>query len=132
MSAFLADVLVAIHFAIVSFCVLGEVAILAGAAFRWEWVRNIPFRIAHLCLVLYVAGEAILGIPCPLTEWEYRLRVMAGQHQDQDLSFVARLIRSIIFYDFPAWFFTALYVGFGVLVLLSFILVRPRRKRRAG
>jgi hypothetical protein len=44
------------------------------------------------------------------------------------MTFVARLIRKIIYYDFPDWVFTALYVGFAVLVILPFLLVRPRRK----
>jgi hypothetical protein len=130
MNAFLADLIVVIHFFIVAFCVVGELAILAGAAFRWNWIRNMAFRILHLCLVVYVAGEAVLGITCPLTEWEYRLRTLAGQQSDQSLSFVARIVRSILFYDFPSWVFTALYVGFGALILLTFILVKPRRGRK--
>ena len=40
----------------------------------WEWVRNWWFRVAHLVAILIVAAEAFLDIPCPLTEWEYRLR----------------------------------------------------------
>ena len=88
------------------------------------------FRTLHLALVLYVAGEAILGITCPLTEWEYNLRLAAGQ-PEQKISFVGRLIQSIIFYDFRPWVFTAMYVGFGLLILLTFIFIRPRRKIKA-
>jgi hypothetical protein len=130
MSAFFADVIVVIHLAIVSFCVAGELAILTGAAFKWKWIRNMIFRVLHLCMVLYVAGEAILGITCPLTEWEYRLRKMSGQHYAQDMSFVARIVRKIIFYDFPSWVFMDIYIGFGLLILLTFLLVRPRRKQK--
>jgi hypothetical protein len=132
MSAFLADLLVVLHFGIVGFCVIGELAILAGAVFKWKWIRTIAVRVIHLCLALYVAGESILGIPCPLTEWEYNLRVRAGQRYDRDMSFVARIIRKIIFYDFPSWVFTALYIGFGLLILLTFVLIRPRRKTKAA
>jgi len=128
MAAFLADAIVALHLCIVSFCVVGELAILAGAIFKWRWIRNPAFRLAHLGLVLYVAGESILGVTCPLTEWEYRLRMAAGQGREQNISFVGRLIRSLIFYDFPPAFFTALYVGFGLLVLATCVFVRPRRR----
>jgi hypothetical protein len=131
MKALLADLLVALHFLIVAFCVLGELSILIGAVCRWRWIRRFPFRISHLSAVLFVAGEAILGISCPLTEWEYALRMSAGQQHEQDVSFVARIIRNIIFYDFPAWFFTALYVGFGAVVLLTFIFVKPVRNRKS-
>lgn len=127
MSGFLADLIVVAHLGIVSFCVLGELAILVGGLLKWDWVRVPAFRVSHAALVLFVAAEAVLGVTCPLTEWERRLREAAGQGGGQDLPFVARLVRSVIFYDFPPWVFTALYVGFGVLVLLSFFLVRPRR-----
>jgi hypothetical protein len=100
----------------------------AGALFKWRWIRNLAFRLAHLGLVLYVAGESILGVTCPLTDWEYQLRLTAGQRGEQNISFVGRLIRSLLFYDFPPAFFTAMYVGFGVLVLAACVFVRPRRK----
>jgi hypothetical protein len=127
-AAFLADLIVLVHFLFVSFCVLGELAILLGAALRWKWIRDMVFRIAHLCTVLFVAAESIFGMICPLTEWEYRLRAAAGQHYDSDMSFLARIVRKIIFYDFPPAFFTALYIGFGALILATFFLIRPTRK----
>jgi Protein of Unknown function (DUF2784). len=131
MYAFLADAIVVLHFCIVSFCVGGELIILIGAIFKWRWIKSMAFRIAHLAVVLYVALEALLGVSCPLTVWEYDLRMAAHQNYDRDLSFVARLIRSIIFYDFPAWVFTAMYVGFGALVLATLIFIPPlRRKKR--
>jgi hypothetical protein len=129
-NAFLADAIVSVHFLFVAFCVVGEAAILLGALLRWRWIRNFPFRIAHACAVLFVAAEALLGATCPLTDWEYRLRSSAGQRYDADMSFVARIIRRIIFYDFPPAFFTALYLGFGALVLLTLIFIRPRLKNR--
>jgi len=39
--------------------------------------------------------------------------------------FRGRLVRSVIFYDFPAWIFTLAYVGFAVLVAGSFLLFPP-------
>lgn len=130
MKAFIADLIVVLHFGIVSFCVGGELAILAGAICKWKWIRNLAFRITHLCMILLVAGEAVLGITCPLTDWEYDLRVAAGQSSERNLSFVARLVRKIIFYDFPPWVFTTLYIGFGLVVLLTFLFIRPRRTRK--
>jgi hypothetical protein len=130
MSAFLADLIVVFHFAFVVFCVVGELSILLGAICKWKWVRNVTFRIIHVCAVLYVAGEAAVGVDCPLTDWEYILRSSAGQQHDESMSFVARIIRRLIFYDFPPVFFTVLYIGFGALVLLTFILVRPHRRSK--
>ncbi|OHE61078.1 MAG: hypothetical protein A2Y36_17215, partial [Treponema sp. GWA1_62_8] len=101
MSAFLADVIVVVHFGIVLFCIAGEIMILLGAASGWRWIRNLTFRLLHLGMVLFVAAEALLGIICPLTEWEYDLRLSAGQEYEEGMSFVARIIRKIIFYEFP-------------------------------
>jgi hypothetical protein len=125
--ATLADILVAGHFCYVAFTIGGELLIIVGALLRWGWVRNMSFRIVHLCSVVLVAVEASTGTQCPLTAWEYRLRELAGQRVEAQISFIARLVRSIIFYDLPAWVFLAAYVGFALLVGLTFLLVRPHR-----
>ncbi len=128
--AFLADLVVVVHFCYVAFTVGGELVILLGGACRWGWVRNLPFRIAHLAAVVLVAAEALAGTSCPLTVWEYRLRVLAGRGAEEQISFIARLVRSVIFHDLPAWVFLAAYVGFALLVGGTLFLVRPRRKPR--
>ena len=127
-SAFLADLIVVVHFCYVAFTVGGELVILLGGACRWDWVRNVPFRVVHLASVVLVAAEALAGASCPLTVWEYRLRLLAGQGAEEQISFIARLVRSIIFYDLPAWVFLAAYVGFALLVGGTFFIVRPRRR----
>lgn len=129
--ALLADIVVGFHFCYVSFAVGGELVILLGWAFRWGWVRNLTFRVVHLCAVALVAAESVIGVPCPLTTWEYELRALAGQTSEAQVSFVARLVRSIIFFDFPAWVFVVMYVSFALLVAATFVLVRPRRSAHA-
>jgi hypothetical protein len=129
--AFAADLVVVFHFCYVAFTIGGQLVILLGGAFRWGWVRNLPFRVAHVAAVVLVAGEALAGARCPLTVWEYRLRVLAGQGAEEQISFVARLVRSVIFYDLPAWVFLAAYVGFALLVAGTFVLVRPRPRPRS-
>jgi hypothetical protein len=126
--ALLADFVVLIHFCYLGFTVGGEISILIGWLRGWTWVRNRVFRTLHLLAVLFVAFEALLGIWCPLTLWEYRLRTAAGQSAEEDISFVGRLVRMLLFYEFPVWFFTLLYVGFGGLVLLTLMLVPPAKK----
>jgi hypothetical protein len=128
-AAFAADLIVFIHLLYVLFAVGGELLIVIGAIARRRWVRNRLFRFLHLGAVLLVAAESLLDITCPLTEWEYRLRIIAGQRAEGDITFIGRLIRSIIFYDFPPLFFTVLYVGFGLLVLSTFILIPPGHKK---
>lgn len=134
--ALLADAIVVVHFLYVSFTVGGAFLVIVGALVRWRWTRNLPFRIAHLASVVLVAAEAVAGAACPLTVWEYRLRILAGQRVETQLSFVARLVRSIIFYDFPAWVFLVAYVAFAAAIVLVFILAPPtfpqRKDRRSA
>ncbi len=127
--AALANLIVTVHFCYVAFTVGGELLILLGGALRWAWVRNLAFRIVHLAAVVLVAVEASTGTACPLTVWEFRLRGLAGQTSEAQVSFIVRLVRSIIFHDFPPWVCLVAYICFAVLVALTLVLVRPRGRR---
>ena len=122
----LADVLVAVHVAYVSFVVLGQLAILVGIGRGWRWIRNVWFRLAHLAAIVAVALEAAFGIPCPLTIWEADLRALAGE-QVADVSFVGRLLHHAIFIDVPLWALNALHIAFALVVIVTFVLAPPRR-----
>jgi hypothetical protein len=123
MSSLLADTILVVHFAFVLFVVGGLALIWIGAAAGWKWVRNFWFRVAHLAAIVCVAAEALLGIWCPLTVWEARLR-----GADAEKSFVAHWIHRLLYYDFPEWVFTTLYVAFAVAVALTFWLIPPARR----
>jgi len=121
----LADLIVSIHFVYVITVVGGLFVILLGGVLRWRFVRNFWFRVIHLAMILVVVFEALFGISCPLTDWEYELRIAAGQRNAVSGSFVARLIQRIIFYDFSPIVFTITYCLFGAAVLASWRLVPP-------
>ncbi|HEX7053818.1 MAG TPA: DUF2784 domain-containing protein [Burkholderiales bacterium] len=121
----MADVLVVVHFAIVLFIVGGLLAVWAGAALGWRWVRNRAFRYLHLAAIAFVAAEALAGVACPLTVWEGMLRG-GGDAQ----SFVGRWVRRLLYYDAPEWLFTAAYVAWALATLATLRLVPPRRKAR--
>jgi hypothetical protein len=125
----LADVIVAIHVAYVSYVVVGQLAIFAGVVLRWQWIRNFWFRVTHLVAISIVAFEAIMNIPCPLTVWEAKLRALAGQEVSGE-TFMGRLLHNLLFYDWPSWVFTVIYIGFALLVLGTFIIAPPRRRSR--
>jgi hypothetical protein len=126
-----ADLIVSFHFMYVMFVVLGLAIIIIGRIFKWKWIHNPWFRVIHFLSILVVAGQAILNIPCPLTIWENNFRIMAGQQVDLDISFIGRLLRLIIFYRFPAWFFTVLHVSFASIVLLTLVLIPPHFKKKS-
>ena len=121
----LADLIAVFHLAYVICVVSGLFVILLGGVLRWSFTRNFWFRVIHLAMILFVVFEALSGITCPLTNWEYRLRLAAGQQDATNMSFVARLIHGIIFYDFPPIVFIFGYCVFGAAVLAAWFFVPP-------
>lgn len=125
----LADLIVAAHLLYVAFVVLGFLAILIGAWRRWGWIRRLAFRIPHFICTSIVALEGSFGILCPLTVWEENLRREAGQDPEQ-VSFIAGLLRSILFVEVSQTTLNLSYAIFGVIVLGTLFFVPPRRKSR--
>lgn len=125
MRAFLADLILILHFAFVGFVVAGLALTWLGAAAHWQWVRNFRFRLGHLLAVAFVAIESAAGVMCPLTAWEDALR-----GRDSDLGFIARWVHRIMFYEFPGWVFTVVYLAFAGVVAITWWLVPPKRSRR--
>jgi len=121
----IADAILVVHFGIVLFVVGGLAAVWIGAALGWRWIRNPWLRYAHLGAIVFVAGEALIGMACPLTVWEDALRGGA-----QAESFVGRWVRWLLFYEAPEWVFTAAYAAWALATLLTLRFVPPRR--RAG
>lgn len=120
-----ADLILIVHFAFVLFVTGGLAMIWIGAAAGWRWVRNFWFRIAHLAAIVFVAGEALVGVWCPLTVLEAQLR---GTRTEK--SFIAQWVHRILFYDFPEWIFTVAYVLFAFVVTATLWFVRPSPRHR--
>jgi polyferredoxin len=124
MHALAADIILVVHFAFVLFVLGGLALIWIGYVAGWQWVRNLWFRALHLAAIVFVAGEALLGVMCPLTVWEDALR--GATH---DKGFVARWVHRLMFYSAPEWVFTALYVAFALVVAATLWWVPPRRNK---
>ncbi len=129
----LADLILLFHAAYVGYVVFGLAAILAGIALDWRWVRNFWFRLSHLAAILLVACESLLGMSCPLTTLENRLRLAAGQRGYAG-GCIARWVRPLIFFAYPPWVFVAGYCAFGLLVGAVFVVAPPvsRRGRKSA
>jgi len=123
----LADIVVVAHLAYVGYVVLGQLAIVAAAPFRAAWARNPWFRFTHLAAIGYVAFEEFMGLRCPLTIWEEKLRVLAGGTvADVGETFMGRLAHNILFTDMPPIFFATVHVAFAAMVFQGFIMYPPR------
>ncbi len=129
----LADALTVVHLGFMAYAVFGQLLILVGIAFRWRWIRNPWFRWTHMSAIVLVAIEAVLGIRCPLTDWEDSLRALAGETGD-GRSFTARLVHAVLFLDRYGIddLLHYCYLGFAIVVLATFVLVPPGTRSPKG
>jgi hypothetical protein len=125
----LADLVVAIHLAYVAYILLGLVLILLGLWRKWGWVRNPWFRLTHFAAILVVVLELLFGTDCPLTVWEVRLRLSAGQPVGE-ATFVGRLMHYLLYAAVPGWTAPVIYVGCALAIAAAFVLGPPRRGGR--
>jgi Protein of Unknown function (DUF2784) len=124
----LADLIVGFHLLYVAFVILGQLVISLGVLLGWGWARNPWFRWTHLLMMWYVGIEGVFNVVCPLTKLENYLRALAGQ-EAADVSFLGRMLQSVLFVPWSVWFVNALHVGFAVLVIATFLFAPPRIQR---
>lgn len=115
--AFVADVLLVVHALFILFVVGGQALFMAGHHLDWRWVRKRGLRWTHLGCVVFVVVQAWTWRICPLTVFENRFRLAAGQ-DPYDGSFIAHWVGRLIYVDFPRYVFLLIYSVFGVLVVL--------------
>ena len=126
----LADGVLLLHLAIVVFVIGGLLVVVAGNWLGWRWVNLGWFRLAHLGAIAIVVAESWFGLVCPLTSLEMWLRAHARASVYAG-SFVEHWLQRVLYYDAPAWLFTAAYTLFAVLVAATWWYFPPRFKRRA-
>jgi hypothetical protein len=111
----------AAHLAVIGFNLFGLVAIPAGAALGWRWVRVRWWRVLHLASLAVVALQAALGRACVLTLWQDDLT--GGGRADP---LIMRWVNSLIYWPLPMWVFTAAYLTVFAYVLALWRWVPPR------
>ncbi|WP_108124785.1 DUF2784 domain-containing protein [Saccharospirillum mangrovi] len=121
----LANVVLLLHVSFVAFVVVGLALVYVGYFFDWHWVRSRVFRLVHLAAIGYVVVQSWLGVICPLTVLEMKLRASAGL-DTYNGSFIQHWLQSLLYYSAPDWVFILVYSLFGALVAFSWWLVRPR------
>lgn len=129
-----ADAVLIAHLLFAGFILGGFALIWIGRWRGWSCVRNRTFRLLHAAAMAVVAGESLVGVFCPLTEWEWRLREAArgaGEAAPLPESFLHHWADRLFYLALPEWAFTVGYVGFAALVGVTFWLV-PVRKEREG
>jgi hypothetical protein len=102
----LAQAVLVVHFLMAAFIAAGLVLIPLGGLLGWGWVRLRRLRMTHAGLMLFVAFEALIGMTCPLTVLEARLRNTAAPP-----SFWADQLERLLYWDLPLSFFLWLYLA---------------------
>ena len=122
----IADAILIVHVAFAAFIVFALILIVIGGICKWNWIRNLWFRLLHLFAIVLVVLESWCGVICPLTDWEMRLREISGQ-DTYDGGFIAYWFQRLLYYDAPPWVFIFCYILFGLVVIVCWIVFRPRR-----
>jgi len=123
-AALLADALLVLHLAVIAFVLLGLALAWIGWWRRWPWVHRRSWRSLHLAMCVWIALQTWLGQLCPLTIWEQDLRRLAGQ-ATHDQSFIGHWLSRLIYWDAPWWVFTLAYSLFALVVVVTWVAVRP-------
>jgi hypothetical protein len=113
----------------VLFVVLGLALVWLGYWLKWDFVRNMRFRLLHLVAMGYVVYESLANRDCPLTTWENQLRMSAGDGVYQ-VTFMVYWIHHIMYYDFSPQTFTIIYVLFFTALVLSFFYVKVKWEKK--
>lgn len=130
MYTLLADLVLVVHVLFVAFVIGGLVLVVLGGYRHWRWIRNSWFRSFHLLGIGVVVAQAWLGIVCPLTTIEMKLRRKAGE-LGYEGSFVQYWLQRVLYYEAPAWVFALAYSVFGLLVLIAMCKFPPNFLRRS-
>ena len=121
-----------LHGLIVAFNVGALPVIWLGYFRKWDFVRQPLFRITHLVLVGFVTAEAALGLICPLTLLENRLRQDPDSAAVYQESFIGHWLGRLLYWDISPAALAMMYIVFFALVVWAFIHVRPARLRPNG
>lgn len=132
----LADLILLLHAAVVLFNVVSLPLIWLGRWRGWRFVRHFYYRALHLGLMAFVAVQALANEICPLTSWEYRLRLKAGAPAEAPPGFIAHWVQRFLYHEADARVFATAYVCFFGLVLATWFWVKPNppgwwQRRRA-
>lgn len=121
---YVADAVLIVHIGVAAFLIAGQVAIIAGGILNVRWVRNLWFRVVHLGLIVFIAGQSMLGRICPLTNLEQYLRALARQPSSHQTTTQARLFH-LLFFDAPSWVFIAAHSLAALVILVTWFAVPP-------
>lgn len=122
----LANGVLLLHLGVILFNLFGLIAIPVGAWRKWRFVYIFWWRALHLFALAAVALQALFHRACFLTVWQTDLLQPLG-HGVGSTPLISGWINGLIYWPFPLWAFTLLYVATYLYTLALWRLVPPRR-----
>jgi Protein of Unknown function (DUF2784) len=126
MNTALAQLILAVHVAVIGFNLAGLVAVPIGARRGWGWVRVRWWRLLHLASLAVVAVQAVFGQACFLTV------LQAGLEGGSRTPLIQRWINALIYWPLPIWVFSAAYVAIFVYAAALWWWVPPSPRPSSG
>jgi hypothetical protein len=123
----IAEAVLGLHLMIITFNIAGLIIIPIGAWLGWRIVRIAWLRLLHLAMLAMVAGQALAGRACFLTEWQNKL---TGSGQPTQ-PLIMHSIDKLIYWNLPLWVFAIIYCFVFLYVLALTVLVPFRWQRLA-
>jgi hypothetical protein len=120
-----ADVIVVLHLGFMLGVAFFPVLVLVGAWRGWSWVREFWLRLGHFLAFSLVFAQAVVGHECPINEFERQLRG-GDLHNMEGSTALGRLAHAILFPGVEPAQILPYYLLFALLVLISWLVVRPR------
>jgi hypothetical protein len=119
----LADLTATIHLAYFGAVVVAFVCIAFGPQ-RWNWTRNIWFRLAHLLAIAIVVVEDAGAFSCPLNNLEWGLRTTVNGTREASAG-VGGLLDLVLFHTLSGRVLNGLWWVFAVLGVALLFLKPP-------
>jgi hypothetical protein len=107
----------------VLFNLIVPLMVLAGAALRWDWIRNSTFRNLHIVTLGIPVVEAAIGIPCPLITQELELR---AKEPLATPTWSQQAFDWIVYTNLDPTIWRIGCVLFGILTVVLYIWIPPR------
>ncbi|MHB1645686.1 MAG: DUF2784 domain-containing protein [bacterium] len=113
------------HLIVILFIIFGFIAVPIGAKFKWKFIYEFWWRLVHLVSMIIVSIQAVLGKACFLTYIQSDLLENAGK-KGYTVPFIQTYIDRLIYYNFPIWAFSIVYVILFLYTLYLWYIFPPQ------
>ncbi len=125
----IADMLIVIHFIWIVFMIWVFLkTIISVIKKNYKFLNNVIIRTLHLLGIFLVAIFIIIDKPCPITIWENKFRMLAGETVYKG-SFIVHYIEKLVYPDVPPYIVEIPSILIGLITVIFYIFIFPFKKK---